>query len=86
MTSSSKGGFMGFRKAKLFMNNRNQAVRLPKDFEFKGVSEVIIRKEGSSLVLTPARKSWTSYESVEKADDDFLLERSELMEDGRVEL
>ena len=77
---------MGFRKAKLFMNNRNQAVRLPKDFEFKGVSEVIIRKEGNSLVLTPAHKSWTSYESVEKADDDFLLERSELIEDGRVEL
>jgi len=86
MISSSNGGFMGLRKAKLFMNNRNQAVRLPKDFEFKGVSEVIIRKEGNSLVLTPARESWTSYENVEKADDDFMLERSELMEDGRVEL
>ena len=58
---------------------------MPKDFEFKGVSEVIIRKEGNSLILTPARKSWTSYECVEKTDDDFLLERSELMGDGRVE-
>ena len=74
------------RKASLFRNNRNQAVRLPKDFEFKGVSEVIIRKEGSSLVLTPVRKSWASFADVDKADRDFLTDREDLLEDGRVEL
>ena len=73
------------RKASLFRNNRNQAVRLPKDFEFEGVSEVIIRKEGSSLVLTPARKSWASFADVEKADDNFLTDRPDLLEDERVE-
>ena len=72
------------RKASLFRNNRNQAVRLPKDFEFEGVSEVIISKEGRSLVLTPARKSWASFTDVEKADNNFLTDRPELLEDERM--
>ena len=33
------------RTAKLFMNNRSQAVRLPKEFQFNA-REVYIRKEG----------------------------------------
>jgi antitoxin VapB len=74
------------RKASLFRNNRNQAVRLPKDFEFEGVSEVIIRREGRSLVLTPVLKSWVSFADVEKADDDFLTARPDLLEEGRVAL
>ena len=30
--------------AKLFKNGQNQAIRIPKDFEFKGVNEASIRK------------------------------------------
>jgi antitoxin VapB len=48
------------RKAKLFMNNRSQAVRLPKDFQFK-TDEVFIRKEGEDLVLSPRPSDWSSY-------------------------
>ena len=48
------------RKAKLFMNNRSQAVRLPKDFQFK-TTEVFIRKEGSDVVLSPRPSDWSSY-------------------------
>jgi antitoxin VapB len=48
------------RKAKLFMNNRSQAVRLPKDFQFK-TQEVFIRKEGSDLILSPRPSDWSSY-------------------------
>ena len=48
------------RKAKLFMNNRSQAVRLPKDFQFK-TDEVFIRKEGSDVVLSPRPSDWSSY-------------------------
>ena len=40
------------RKAKVFMNNRSQAVRLPKEFQFR-TQEVFIRKEGSEVVLSP---------------------------------
>lgn len=38
--------------AKLFMNGRSQAVRLPKEFRFEG-SEVNVRKEGSRVILEP---------------------------------
>ena len=37
---------------KLFPNGRSQAVRLPKEFRMPG-TEVLIRREGQSLVLTP---------------------------------
>lgn len=48
------------RKAKIFMNNRSQAVRLPKEFQFN-VQEVFIRKEGTDLVLSPRPFDWSSY-------------------------
>jgi antitoxin VapB len=38
--------------AKLFKNGRSQAVRLPKEFRFKG-TEIKIRKEGSRVILEP---------------------------------
>jgi antitoxin VapB len=53
------GGLMQ-RKAKVFMNNRSQAVRLPKEFQFS-TQEVFIRKEGSEVVLSPRPFDWTSY-------------------------
>jgi antitoxin VapB len=48
------------RKAKVFMNNRSQAVRLPKEFQFK-TSEVFIRKEGEDIILSPRPKDWSEY-------------------------
>ena len=48
------------RKAKIFMNNRSQAVRLPKEFQFQ-TQEVFIRKEGSEVVLSPRPFECTSY-------------------------
>ena len=48
------------RTAKIFMNNRNQAVRLPKEFRFN-TSEVFIRKEGSEVILSPKPADWSSY-------------------------
>lgn len=44
------------RHASLFRNGLDQAVRIPREFELEG-SEVLIRKEGNSLILTPIRKS-----------------------------
>jgi antitoxin VapB len=48
------------RKARVFMNNRSQAVRLPKEFQFK-VPEVFIRKEGTDVVLSPRPFDWSAY-------------------------
>jgi antitoxin VapB len=42
------------------MNNRNQAVRLPKEFQFT-TREVFIRKEGNDVILSPRPVDWTSY-------------------------
>lgn len=43
------------RKASLFRNGRNQAVRIPKEFEMPG-TEVVLTKEGNRLVLEPVQK------------------------------
>jgi antitoxin VapB len=48
------------KKAKIFMSNGRQAVRLPKEFQFK-VAEVFIRKEGSDVVLSPRPADWSGY-------------------------
>ena len=42
--------------AKLFINGRSQAVRLPKEFRIKG-TEVKIRKEGRKVILEPSDAS-----------------------------
>jgi antitoxin VapB len=40
------------RHVRLFKNGRNQAVRIPREFELPG-SEAIIRKEGQRLIIEP---------------------------------
>lgn len=41
------------RRVKLFRNGRNQAVRIPREFELSG-DEAILRKEGDRLIIEPA--------------------------------
>ena len=48
------------RTAKIFMNNRSQAVRLPVDFQFSG-REVFIRRQGEDVVLSPRPEDWSDY-------------------------
>ena len=43
------------RHVKLFRNGRNQAVRIPREFELSG-TDAIMRKEGDRLILEPAPK------------------------------
>ena len=43
------------RHVRLFRNGRNQAVRIPREFELEG-DEAILRKEGDRLVIEPVRK------------------------------
>jgi len=66
------------RTARVFKNNRNQAVRLPKDFEFK-TNEVFIRKEGSDVILSPKPVDWSSYLAKGPvASDQFMEEVADL--------
>lgn len=71
-------------RAKLFKTRYNQGVRLPKGYDFEGVSEVEVRKEGNSIILTPVRKNWIGFANTSAADDDFLMDRKDIIEDGRV--
>jgi antitoxin VapB len=40
------------RHVKLFKNGRNQAVRIPREFELPG-EDAIMRKEGDRLIIEP---------------------------------
>ena len=43
------------RHVKLFRNGRNQAVRIPVEFELPG-DEAVMRRDGDCLVIEPVRK------------------------------
>jgi antitoxin VapB len=43
------------RHVRLFRNGRNQALRIPREFELEG-DEAILRKEGDRLIVEPVRK------------------------------
>jgi antitoxin VapB len=60
------------RHVKLFRNGRNQAVRIPVEFELPG-DEAIMRREGDRLVLEPTRKRGLLglLETMEPLDETF---------------
>jgi antitoxin VapB len=61
--------------AKLFMNGRSQAVRLPKEFRFDG-EEVYIRKVGEAVILIPYHAPWsTLIDSLGEFSTDYMAER-----------
>lgn len=51
----ARSGPIAAREAKLFRNNKSQAVRIPADFELPG-DRVLIHREGDRLILEPIRK------------------------------
>jgi antitoxin VapB len=60
------------RQVKLFRNGRNQAVRIPREFELPG-EDAIMRKEGRRLIIEPARrKSLLAFlKTLKPLDEDF---------------
>ncbi len=60
------------RHVKLFRNGRNQALRIPREFEFDG-DEAILRKEGDRLIVEPVRKGGLLLllASLEPLDENF---------------
>lgn len=67
-------------RAKLFMNGRSQAVRLPKEFRVPG-NEVSIRRDGAAVIIEPlpTKRGWPDgyWEELERLTrnlpDDFAL-------------
>ena len=63
------------RTAKIFMNGRSQAIRLPKEYRFD-TDEVYITKQGDNIILSAKEPSWDEFfDSKSAFDDDFLRER-----------
>jgi antitoxin VapB len=60
------------RRVRLFRNGRNQAVRIPREFELPG-KDAIMRKEGERLIVEPAKpKSLLALlATLEPLDDEF---------------
>ena len=72
------------RTVSVFKNGSNRAVRLPRDMDFADVNEMEIRREGDVIILRPTRPSWESFSALGNADADFLVERADVIEDGRL--
>ena len=60
------------RHVKLFRNGRNQAVRIPREFELPG-RDAIMRKEGDRLILEPTQPNslLAVLASLEPLDEEF---------------
>jgi len=68
----------------LFLSNRSQAVRLPKDVAFpEGVREVAILREGARRVIVPANAVWDDFFATPGID---LPDRAEPAAQAREEL
>jgi antitoxin VapB len=66
-------------QATIFMNNRTQAVRLPKQVAFpEDVHQVEIIKIGQSRVISPVGRRWDDlFLNGPRASEDFMPERSD---------
>jgi len=60
------------RRVKLFKNGRNQAVRIPREFELPG-EDAIMRKEGERLIIepTPPRSLLALLATLPTLDEEF---------------
>ena len=72
--------------AKIFLNGRSQAVRLPKEFRFSG-NDVFIKKIGNIVILVPKDDPWASLaNSLDQFTDDYMETRDQPPEDSRESL
>ena len=66
------------KTARIFLNNRSQAVRLPKEFQF-ATREVYIRKQGDEVILSPRPPDWSAFiEEAPKATAEFMTNVEDL--------
>ena len=60
------------RHVKLFKNGRNQAVRIPREFELPG-EDAVMRKDGNRLIIepTPPKSLLAVLATLAPLDEDF---------------
>jgi antitoxin VapB len=70
-------------KAKLFIDGKSQAVRLPKKFRFDS-QQVYIWKEGEQVILSAQQPSWDAFFDEPSAfTEEFLLVREDMQPQPR---
>ena len=71
MTANSRSPGGPRKVARVFMNGRSQAVRLPKEFRFD-TDRVAIWRDGPNVVLSPMFEDWEDYfQNATRLPDDF---------------
>jgi len=75
----------GSRRASIFRNGSNQAVRLPQEMRFADhIKEVRIRRQGGGLLISPIKPEWASFFALSvDVPDDFLADREDLPPQSR---
>ena len=75
------------KTARLFLNGRSQAVRLPKECQFSG-ENVYIQKVGEAVILFPVDREWEIFlHGLNSFSDDFMSEgRLQGEDQGREEV
>ena len=64
--------------AKIFMNGRSQAVRLPKEYRFD-CAEVYVEKQGDKVIISAAQPGWDEFfDAGSVFGDDYLSDREDL--------
>ena len=62
------------KTARLFLNGRSQAVRLPKEYQFDG-DTVYIKRVGEAVILFPYNKEWEVFlHGLNSFSGDFMSE------------
>ena len=65
------------KTAKLFANGNSQAVRLPKEYRFRG-NEVVIKRLGNAVVLLPKDDPWqVMFDALADFPEDFTISRDQ---------
>ena len=65
-------------QASIFLNNKTQAVRLPKDVAFpEGIKSVEVIAVGNTRVIAPADQLWDSFFDAHSVSDDFMSTRNQ---------
>lgn len=63
---------------KVFMSNKTQAVRLPKDVALpETVKKVAIIKQGNARLIVPVEESWDIWFDGPGVTEDFMSERDQ---------
>lgn len=75
------------KTTKIYQNGQSQVVMIPKEFKLIG-SEVFIKRQGDSVVLTPLGDNpWQQFfDSLQQFSEDFMHDRNQPSQQNRQSL